>query len=107
VFYWSEQGSSQWVLVNFTQQHPVSGFTIQFQGGFVAKSICLQISTAGTSPETLYTFYPEDTNKEQTFSLTNNGGSPLITDNVRFYFDGSTDTFGRIIVYKLNIFKQS
>jgi hypothetical protein len=108
VLYWPLQGSSQWILVKFTQQYPVSGFTIQFAGGFSAKTICLQTTTTtGSSPETLYTFYPEDTNKEQTFSLTSNGEPALITDNLRFHFPGSTDTFGRIIVYKLNIFKQS
>ena len=97
-------------MINFTQLVPLSEFMIQFQGGFAAKTICLETMTAsGCSPKTLYTFYPEDSNKLQKFTLTTKDGEPsaLTTDNLRFHFTESTDTFGRIIIYKLNMFKQT
>lgn len=85
----------------------VTHFEIQFQGGFVAKNICLQrtsVDTGVAKVETVKTYYPDDINAIQTFLLPN---SPLMTDNLKFLFPESTDMFGRIIVYRLNLYQDS
>jgi len=75
----------------------VTGFVIQFQGGFAAKSIHLQVKG-----ETDEVFYPLDVNSLQEFSLP----KPLSdTAQLKLHFPDSTDTYGRIIVYKLVIFQ--
>lgn len=53
--------------------------------------------------ETVEPFYPEDINSSQTFHLT----KPITTRYLRFVFNSSTDFFGRIIVYSLDIFGNS
>lgn len=46
-------------------------------------------------------FYPEDDNSLQVFRL-----SKQKTCNcVKFLFQGSSDTYGRIVIYKLSIFE--
>lgn len=77
-------------------------FDIQFAGGFAAKEICLQKSSTSdsgeTKLETISTFYPQDNNSVQTFSILS-----VLTDNLKMIFPESTDTYGRIVVYKLQI----
>lgn len=99
------QGSPQWIAVSFSSQLPVSQFTIQFQGGFAAKEIQLKRVPEGevAEAEVVETFFPEDSNGLQIFTLTN---FPVLTDNLKFVFPESTDIFGRTIVYQLDIFQK-
>lgn len=91
-------------MLQFVNPIALKKFEIQFQGGFAAKSICLQKnSTEANVQETVNTFFPEDINSVQTFSL----DAPLITNNLKFLFPESTDTYGRIIVYKINMYRDS
>jgi len=78
---------------------------IQFQGGFAAKEIQLRRVPEAKSADAggVETFYPEDSNGTQTFILAN---GPVLTDNLKFMFPESTDMFGRIIVYQLDIFQK-
>ena len=92
-------------MVQFTQRFAVTKFEIQFQGGFAAKNICVQRTSTDngvTKVETISNYFPEDVNSVQVFSLPD---ASLLTDNLKFLFPESTDTYGRIIVYKLNVFK--
>ncbi|XP_032778226.2 nuclear receptor 2C2-associated protein [Daphnia magna] len=103
----SDQGTPQWIAVQFVKDMAVTHFEIQFQGGFAAKNICLQrmsVDTGVAKVETVKTYYPDDINAIQTFLLPN---SPLMTDNLKFLFPESTDMFGRIIVYRLNLYQDS
>jgi Sad1 / UNC-like C-terminal len=97
------QGPNQWIAVSLREAVKVSQISIQFQGGFSAKEIHLQTSKSSSAPETIEKFYPQDTNSLQHFPITT---APLIADNLRFHFPQSTDTFGRIIVYKLCIYEE-
>ncbi len=93
------------MAVQFTQPTAVTKFEIQFQGGFAAKNICVQKTSTdagATRLEIINTYFPDDVNSTQVFSLP---GAPLLTDNLKFLFPESTDLYGRIIVYKLNLFK--
>jgi hypothetical protein len=99
------QGTPQWVMVQFAKPVPVTKFEIQFQGGFAAKSICLQRTSTDsgvTKLETIKTYYPEDVNSIQSFPIPD---TPLLTDNLKFLFPEGTDMFGRMIVYKLNLYQ--
>jgi len=98
----SDQGSSQWIATNFNSQVPVIQFSIQCQGGFAPKQIDLEKKSA--DGEIIETFFPEDSNAVQTFSLTH---GPVVTDNLKFLFPESSDMFGRIIVYQLSIFQKA
>ena len=97
------QGPNQWIAVSLREAVKVSQISIQFQGGFSAKEIHLQTSKSSPAQETIEKFYPQDTNSLQHFPITT---GPLIADNLRFHFPQSTDTFGRIIVYKLCIHEE-
>ena len=89
-------------MVQFARPMVVAKFEIQFQGGFAAKSICLQRSSKDSGIAKLETYYPEDINSIQSFPVPH---SCLPTDNLTFLFPEGTDTFGRIIVYKLNLYQ--
>ena len=94
-------------MVQFAKPTAVTKFEIQFQGGFAAKSICLQRTSTDseiTKLETIKIYYPEDKNSIQSFPIPDN--PLLITDNLKFLFPEGTDTYGRIIVYKLNLYQK-
>lgn len=74
----------------------------QFQGGFVGKK-CVIVGSAAESPNDysvdIDTLYPEDINPTQTFHV-----NPTIAlKRVKIIFEESTDFYGRITVYKLDI----
>lgn len=59
--------------------------------------------TKGANPDCVFTdFYPEDVNSLQTYSLK----APVSAKFIRIVFGKSTDTYGRIILYKLSILYQ-
>jgi hypothetical protein len=92
-------------MVQFAKPVPVTKFEIQFQGGFAAKSIFLQRTSTDsgvTKLEMIKTYYPEDVNSIQSFPIPD---TPLLTDNLKFLFPEGTDMFGRMIVYKLNLYQ--
>lgn len=82
------------------QEIKISSFTFQFQGGFAGKSCSITLEDKNGATLHEQQFYPDDINARQTFSLS------ATVENVRkvkFSFDGSTDFFGRIIVYNLQL----
>ncbi|XP_074060297.1 nuclear receptor 2C2-associated protein isoform X2 [Macrotis lagotis] len=83
----SDQGSHQWVMLEFPQPVRVAQVQIQFQGG--RRSECL---------EKIGDFYPQDNNSLQSFPVPH-----VILDKLKVTFENSTDFFGRIIIYHLRV----
>ncbi|TRY81741.1 hypothetical protein DNTS_031656 [Danionella cerebrum] len=61
----SDQGESQWVLLEFPQPVKLSELRIQFQGGFSGKSCKLEGSSKEANLKHMLDFYPEDNNSLQ------------------------------------------
>jgi len=73
-----------------------SALSIQFQGGFSAKTVEVHLSC--DSDVNTSVIHPEDNNSVQKFTL--NGHQSSL---VKLVFKDLTDFFGRIIIYKLDI----
>uniref|UniRef100_A0A6B0UKH1 Putative nuclear receptor 2c2-associated protein n=1 Tax=Ixodes ricinus TaxID=34613 RepID=A0A6B0UKH1_IXORI len=73
----------------------------QFQGGFAGKEMHLEVKTPGQPDATASAgdFYPEDSNVLQRFPLK----MDVPISNLRIVFRSSTDMFGRIVLYKLDV----
>ncbi|KAM6464000.1 nuclear receptor 2C2-associated protein isoform 1-T2 [Liasis olivaceus] len=109
----SDQGATQWLTVEFPQTVQASQIQIQFQGGFASRKCILQGTQLyfsfpwdpggqkGGDLSTVAEFYPEDNNSLQSFPFK---AEPL--DKLKITFQNSSDFFGRIIVYHLNILGQ-
>ena len=70
-----------------------------FQGGFVGKNCWIEVvPEAATGFEKHQDFDPEDSNKLQKFSFT-----PVTCKSIKIVFGESTDFYGRITVYQLNL----
>lgn len=76
---------------------------LTFQGGFVGKT-CVAIGSTSEQPNEynipIVTFYPQDINSLQTFKVDNND-TPI--QRLKIIFEESTDFYGRITIYKLDI----
>jgi hypothetical protein len=99
----SDQGSPQWLEVEFPAAIHMASFTLTFQGGFVGQNceIWVRRADGDAAPqplEKLADFEPEDVNTPQTFECP----ADAIT-KVRLYFHKSTDFYGRVVVYRLRL----
>jgi len=83
--------------LEFDQPVAVSALALQFQGGFVGKEC--EVEVEGNTK--VLDFYPEDTNKMQTFYLAEKLNS---LKKIRIVFNSSTDFYGRITLYRLDLF---
>nr|AQS22609.1 nuclear receptor 2c2-associated protein [Pseudodiaptomus poplesia] len=92
----SDQGSPQWISLEFQDYTSISGFSLQFQGGFAGKEC--YVETEGSVK--VLDFYPEDSNKIQYFYLKER----VTVKKVRIAFNSSTDFFGRITIYRLDFY---
>jgi len=91
----SDQGSPQYVSISFHEpQAQISQLQIQFQGGFVGTQCHVIVNN-----DQKIDFFPEDSNKLQTFPVEVSDANQL-----KIFFGGSTDFFGRITVYQLKLF---
>lgn len=98
----SDQGSPQWIRLQFEAEVRVDQVEFMFQGGFAGKTCWLEASTsadAGSQLEKVADFYPEDINKLQKFPLP----APVKAKAFRVVFADSTDFFGRITVYQMKL----
>lgn len=93
------QGAQQWIMINFEKTCIISGFEIEFQGGFAGKDCHVEIGDNNGSTVIAERFFPTDTNGVQCFVLKNT----VTGKSFKLVFNESTDLFGRIIVYKLSI----
>ncbi|KFQ01524.1 Nuclear receptor 2C2-associated protein, partial [Haliaeetus albicilla] len=92
----SDQGTCQWVTLDFPRTVKVSQLHIQFQGGFSSRLCTLeeQVSQMSWYPpayfsplRALHRFQVEE----------------MVLDKLKITFENSTDFFGRIVVYHLGV----
>ncbi|KAI9207605.1 galactose-binding domain-like protein [Polychytrium aggregatum] len=96
----SDQGSPQFIAMEFSGLCCPSEVVLMFQGGFVGKECELLVSQDGGWVHVM-DFYPEDSNSAQSFAVP----EPSQKSGQRFkiVFKSSTDFYGRITVYKLDV----
>lgn len=98
----SDQGVPQWVALRWPSPVQVTTIIAQFQGGFCgAANTVVEVPQGEGSSEwhTAHSWPLEDIGTPQTLHLP----EPLTTTSLRLTFPSSTDFFGRIIMYKLDV----
>ncbi|XP_065559232.1 nuclear receptor 2C2-associated protein-like [Artemia franciscana] len=88
----SDQGLPQWVWVEFESPVCLKAMEIQFQGGFAGQECVL------TAESEECRFYPKDNNSLQHFEI-----PEIKSKSFKLIIEKSTDFFGRIIIYKMNL----
>eukprot|EP01027_Heterolobosea_sp_BB2_P009623 GEZU01014174.1.p1 GENE.GEZU01014174.1~~GEZU01014174.1.p1 ORF type:complete len:116 (-),score=27.90 GEZU01014174.1:12-359(-) len=101
--WYSHQGKPQSILLEFTKPCHVSELQIKFQGGFVGQDGQIWIATenGSESSESLSMakeFFPTDDNNLQKFEVDLDH-----VKKMKIVFPESTDFYGRIIVYSLDV----
>ncbi|NXD70036.1 NR2CA protein, partial [Eolophus roseicapillus] len=102
----SDQGTCQWVTLDFPRSVKISQLHIQFQGGFSSRLCTLEGCRAGEELERISTLYPEDSNAMQISFAGLRAGFQVeetVLDKLKITFENSTDFFGRIVVYHLRV----
>ncbi|KAM8962380.1 nuclear receptor 2C2-associated protein [Pelodytes ibericus] len=94
----SDKGSTQWITLQFPHRVFVSQMHIQFQGGFSSETCLLEGSLNNAEFLKIADLYPEDINALQKFSFSEHPVTKL-----KISFSKSTDFFGRIIIYHLDV----
>ncbi|XP_070541754.1 nuclear receptor 2C2-associated protein-like [Ptychodera flava] len=94
----SDQGSPQWVVLEFPYKVRIQELQIQFQGGFVGKECWIEGCCDSEDFTKIADFYPEDENSLQSFPVTADGITKM-----KIIFNNSTDFYGRITIYKLDV----
>ncbi|NWR96009.1 NR2CA protein, partial [Furnarius figulus] len=92
----SDQGTCQWVTLDFPHPVKVSQLHIQFQGGFSSRLCTLEGCRAGEELVKISELYPQDNNAMQI-------SFAKVLDKLKITFESSTDFFGRIVVYHLGV----
>ncbi|NXK14032.1 NR2CA protein, partial [Herpetotheres cachinnans] len=99
----SDQGTCQWVTLDFPRTVKVSQLHIQFQGGFSSRLCTLEGCRAGGELVKISHLYPEDINAMQISFATAFQVEETVLDKLKITFENSTDFFGRIVVYHLGV----
>ena len=98
------QGEYQWIRCQFLNPTQLTDLAIQFQGGFSSKKIVLQFFDTPQNLLSEITIYPEDNNLIQTFAHI---CQPNPAKAVKILLLDCSDMFGRVIIYKLDLFCSS
>jgi len=98
----SDQGSPQFVIIAFPSPKRIEEVRIRFQGGFVGGDCAFQASIDGSDFATISQFYPDDSNKLQSFPIDSEKNCEAT--KFRILFGSSTDFFGRITIYTMELF---
>lgn len=110
-----EKASNDWLVLQFKQPVDVHQFSIQFQGGFVARSFELSFLPSSSSSSSkkktnhdLFVFHSRhesaDNNSEQIFPLSSKTvTAPVNVVAMKVLFLESSDHYGRICIYHLKI----
>ncbi|KAI1316476.1 Nuclear receptor 2C2-associated protein [Mortierella claussenii] len=93
----SEAGTPQFIIIDFGRKVDIDTIQLMFQGGFVGKTCQLLAWTDNNEFIEMMHFYPEDINPLQIKN------QRQTTSRIKIIFGSSTDFFGRITVYKLDI----
>ena len=83
--------------IEFEDVLPLSALALQFQGGFCGKECEIEVD----GDKKVMDFYPDDANKLQTFQFKERFQS---VKKVRIIFNSSTDFYGRITLYMLELY---
>ena len=107
------QGLPQYIHIAFDSPVYPEVINLTFQGGFAGKRCSILASPlagndiadsenlrSGTQLTELCTIYPEDVNRKQTFEISE---CPTAITLLRIVFEESSDLFGRITIYDLQI----
>ncbi|NWU73227.1 NR2CA protein, partial [Pterocles burchelli] len=94
----SDQGTCQWVTLDFPRTVRVSQLHIQFQGGFSSRLCTLEGCRMGEELVKISDLYPEDINAMQISFV-----EETVLDKLKITFGNSTDFFGRVVVYHLGV----
>ena len=80
---------------------------LTFQGGFVGTKCSVEVVKPrdGQKWEVLTRIYPEDVNRKQSFDLvpTSEPDAEWQVEGLKFVFEESSDFFGRVTVYDLQL----
>ncbi|EDV26814.1 uncharacterized protein TRIADDRAFT_22604, partial [Trichoplax adhaerens] len=95
----SDQGSPQYIMMAFDARVKISSVGIQFQGGFAGKECRLEGGLDSKNLHHLQDFYPKDINSYQIFD----GSASEEIEYLKIIFTSSSDFFGRITIYKLDV----
>ena len=99
------QGKSQWIRIAFPEEKLVVSplvLKIQFQGGFSSKLCTVKLLSSINDEISTADCYPEDINSIQSFEL-NYKCENQSYSAIKIEFKNSTDFFGRITIYRLDI----
>jgi len=104
----SQQGTPQHIQITFDSPVVPKQLAITFQGGFVGTRCSVdvqQISDSERRPiwTNWTTVFPEDVNRLQTFALKPQEVVEQGVQTLRLVFEESSDFFGRITVYNLQL----
>ncbi|KAI0931593.1 hypothetical protein AcW1_001045 [Taiwanofungus camphoratus] len=106
----SQQGTPQYIQLSFPLPVIPTRIALTFQGGFVGIRCSVEIQSPQESAnesawQKLTHIFPEDVNRKQVFDLTHanleltQGG----VESLKLVFEESSDFFGRITVYDLQL----
>jgi hypothetical protein len=96
----SDQGSPQYVLIDFQRAVKVTAIRAIFQGGFVGQNATVSLGEDMISlVEISKLEYIEDTNELQIFPIE----SMVCGRYFKINFNSSTDFYGRITIYNLEV----
>ncbi|XP_037092398.1 nuclear receptor 2C2-associated protein-like isoform X7 [Pollicipes pollicipes] len=92
-------GTPQYIGARLSAPHRPRQLRLQFQGGFVGADCWLEAGPAPDQLHRLHAFYPDNINRLQTFDV----DCPHPVTHVKVVFNGSTDFFGRVVVYRFDL----
>lgn len=96
----SDQGTPQWIMLEYDQPVLIESLDIQFQGGFVAKKCQISLWRAESNTwDLLDQFHPNDDNSIQHFTFLSSERSTRF----RLLLEESSDFFGRVTIYQLGL----
>jgi len=110
----STQGIPQHVELTFENPIVPHSLSITFQGGFVGTGCAIYIKCLNSSTQEgehldssqwdlLDRFFPQDVNRKQTFLIQDRSERKKSCEQLRIVFEQSSDFFGRIVVYDLDL----
>ncbi|XP_031561546.1 nuclear receptor 2C2-associated protein-like [Actinia tenebrosa] len=95
----SDQGSPQFIVFDFSRNVQLKEIQIQFQGGFVGCDCQIEGGDSTKSLSMFHQFYPDDVNTLQIFPVNSKNSFQVL----KITFSKSTDFYGRITIYKLDL----
>ncbi|KAI0094405.1 galactose-binding domain-like protein [Irpex rosettiformis] len=107
----SQQGTPQFIQLSFDTAIIPKRIMLTFQGGFVGRICSIDIQRSGNEEhskakwERWTQVFPEDINRKQTFELPGETVAQGVL-GLKLIFEESSDFFGRITVYDLQLLGQ-